>query len=72
MRRCKYSATQRRYQKEQRAKRLITAASNSCESIRINRTTTKTWKQKLEEKNNCMDISSDKRAKSHTRRVGHS
>ena len=49
--------------------RLITAVSNSTDYTRTN-ITTKSWKLKQEEKN-CADISSDKLAKSHTRRRQH-
>ena len=49
--------------------RLITPTRNNLNNTRIN-TRTITRKKKLG-KNNCMDISSDKQAKSHTRRPGH-
>ena len=47
--------------------RLIVEASNSSKIIRTKRTTTKLGNRN-EKKNNCMDISSDKLTKSHTRR----
>ena len=45
--------------------RTMTPAINSTDNISSNRTRNRSWK-----KNNCMDISSDKRAKFHTRRPG--
>ena len=48
--------------------RLITAASNSTNNVRTNRTTAKTRNGK---KNNCTDISSDKLAKFLKRRTRH-
>ena len=55
------------YKKKQ--KRLIEATRNNSNNRRINRITI-TRKQKCEEKQ-LLDISSDKQAKSHTRRPGH-
>ena len=49
---------------------LITTASNNSDNIRTNKTII-TRKQKWKEKNNCMDISSEKLGKSQTRRTGH-
>ena len=47
----------------------ITATRNSTNKTRINRSTI--TKNRRGKNNNCMDISSDKQAKSHTRRLGH-
>ena len=46
------------------------AVSNSIDNIRTNRTAIETWKQTWNQ-NKCMDISSDKLAKSQKRRPGH-
>ena len=51
-------------------KRLVKAVSNNTDSIRTNRTRTKTKKQNWEEKN-CIDISIDKLAKFHMRKPEH-
>ena len=55
---------------KQSKERLITEASNSTENIGTKRKTTKTRKQDWEEKN-CIDISSDKLAKSYMGSIGH-
>ena len=51
-------------------RRFITVTWNNTDKTRINRTTI-IRKQKNGKKNKCMDISSDKQAKSYTWRLGH-
>ncbi len=57
----------RQYEDSKSTQTLITVASNSTYNIKTN----KTIGNRNGKKNKCMDISSDKIAKSHTRRLGH-